>query len=76
MLTYVLHHFDIVVRYVLSFLLIFYQIIVTARNKIHVGKHNLGILRKRKYFKGVYIQKDKVKETIWLYESYNHLLLK
>ena len=57
-LTFFLRHFDIALRYVLSFLTVFCQIIVTARNKIRIGKQNLGILTKRKYFKGIYMKKE------------------
>ena len=41
-----------------------FQIIVTDRNKIRVGKQNLGILRKREYFKGVCMKKDNF--IVWI----------
>ena len=66
MLTFFLHYFDIALRYVLSFLLIFCQNIVI---RFVLENKNLGILGKRKYFQGVYMKKDKVKETILLFES-------
>ena len=63
MLTFFLHYFDIALRYVLSFLLIFCQNIVI---RFVLENKNLGILGKRKYFQTVYMKKDKVKETICL----------
>ena len=63
MLTFFLHYFDIALRYVLSFLLIFCQNIVI---RFVLENKNLGILGKRKYFQVFY-------QTILLFESQNLL---